>query len=55
MVQMKEIILKTNGKKVYQFRVSDTQLKLAEKLGISERAYITELAKVHLAEKEAKK
>jgi hypothetical protein len=51
---MKEIVLKTNGKKIYQFRVSDTQLKIAKRLGISERVYITELAKVHLAEKEAK-
>jgi hypothetical protein len=51
---MKKIVLKTNGKKIYQFRVSDTQLKIAERLGISEQTYITELAKVHLSEKEAK-
>jgi hypothetical protein len=51
---MKKIVLKTNGKKIYQFRVSDTQLKIAERLGISEQAYITELAKVHLFEKEVK-
>lgn len=51
---MKEIILRTNGRKVYQFFVSDTQLKIAEKLGIPEERYITELAKVHLAEKDKK-
>jgi hypothetical protein len=51
---MKEIVLKTNGKKIYQFRVSDTQLKIAERLGISEQKYITELAKVHLSEKDKK-
>jgi hypothetical protein len=51
MVQMKTIVLKTNGKKIYQFNVSDVQLELAKKLGISERQYITERAKIELAEK----
>ena len=36
---------------MYQFIVSDTQLKIAKKLGIPEKDYIVELAKVHLAEK----
>lgn len=48
---MKTIVLKTNGKKIYQFNVSDVQLELAKKLGISERQYITERAKIELAEK----
>lgn len=51
---MKEIILRTNGKKIYQFIVSDTQLKIAEKLGIPEKHYIMELAKVRLAGKDKK-
>ena len=52
---MKEIVIKRGGKKVYQFIVSDTQLKIAERLGIPEEKYITELAKAHLTEKETKK
>jgi hypothetical protein len=48
---MKTIVLKTNGKKIYQFIVSDTQLNIAKKLGISEQQYIIERAKVELAEK----
>jgi hypothetical protein len=48
---MKTIVLKTNGKKIYQFNVSDMQLELAKKLGISERQYITERAKIELTEK----
>ena len=48
---MKTIAIKQNGKKVYQFIVSDTQLEIAKKLGISEQQYITERAKVELAEK----
>jgi hypothetical protein len=51
---MKTIVLKQKGKKVYQFRVSDIQLELAKKLGISEREYITERAKIELAEKDNK-
>jgi len=51
---VKEIVIKQNGRKVYQFRVSDTQLKIAERLGISEQRYITESVKLRLAEKEAK-
>ena len=49
---MKEIVIKRGGKKVYQFIVSDTQLKIAERLGIPKEEYITELAKAHLTEKE---
>ena len=52
---MKEIVIKRGGKKVYQFIVSDTQLKIAERLGIPKEEYITELAKAHLTEKETKK
>lgn len=51
---MKEVVIKQHGRKVYQFFVSDTQLKIAEKLGIPEEHYITELAKVRLAGKDKK-
>jgi hypothetical protein len=52
---MKTIVLKQNGKKIYQFKVQDAALSLAERLGISEQQYITELAKAHLTEKKRKK
>lgn len=49
-MRSKTIKLKVEGKTVYQFDVIDAQLKLAKKLGISEKDFITELAKVHLDE-----
>ena len=52
---MKTIVLKQNGKKVYQFILHDAALAVAKKLGISEQQYIVERAKVGLKEKEAKK
>lgn len=33
---------------IYQFDVTDTQLKLANKLGVSKEQFITELSKQHL-------
>jgi hypothetical protein len=48
---MKKIVLRTNSKKIYQFKVSDAEFNLAKKFGISEEAYITEKAKVELANK----
>ena len=48
---MKEIVIKRGGKKVYQFIVSDTQLKIAEKLGISREQYIMERSKIELEER----
>lgn len=48
---MKTIVLKVGGKKIYQFKVLDAELNIAKKLGISEQQYITEKAKVALAEK----
>ena len=51
---MKTIAIKQNGKKVYQFIVTDTQLNLAKKLGIAEKDYIIELAKANLANKKEK-
>jgi hypothetical protein len=52
---MKSVVIKQNGKKVYQFIVSDTQLKIAEKLGIPKNRYIAELAKARLLEKAQEK
>ena len=40
-------------KVMYQFIVTDTQLKLAEKLGINEQDYLVELSKTMLKEKES--
>jgi len=51
----KTIKLRVDGKVVYQFDVTETQLKLAKKLGVEEKDYITELAKQHLKEHKAKK
>ncbi len=51
----KTIKLKADGKVVYQFDITETQLKLAKKLGVEEKDYITELAKQLLKEHKAKK
>jgi hypothetical protein len=49
-MKYKTIKLRTEGKTVYQFVVTETQLKLAKRLGIEEKDFITELAKEHLKE-----
>ena len=54
-MKFKTILLKVEGKTVYQFIVTETQLNLAKKLGIQEKDFITELAKEHTKEHEAKK
>jgi hypothetical protein len=54
-MKFKTIKLKIEGKTVYQFDITQTQLDLAKKLGIKEKDFITELAKVNLKEHEAKK
>ena len=41
---MKEIIMKINGKKIYQFVISDLELVIAKKLGLTEEQYIKEKA-----------
>lgn len=51
---MKTIKLRKDGKTVYQFIVYDSQLSLAEKLGIDESQYIIELAKVELEKRHTK-
>ena len=51
---MKTIKLKKDGKTFHQFIVTDAQLKLAEKLGIDEKNYLVELAKVELDERKEK-
>jgi hypothetical protein len=48
---MKEIVLRTNGKKIHQFTVSDAELNLAKKLGISEKTYIAEKTMLELDNK----
>jgi hypothetical protein len=44
---MKTIKLRdaSTKKVIYQFNVSDTQLKLAKRLGVSKEQFITELSK----------
>lgn len=44
MYKNKEIVLRTNGKKIFQFTVYDAELNLAKRLGISQEMYITEKA-----------
>jgi len=48
---MKKIVLRTNSKKIHQFKISDAEFNLAKKLGISEETYITEKAKLELTNK----
>lgn len=48
---MKEIVLRTNGKKIHQFKVSDAELNLAKRLGISEKTYVTEKTMLELDNK----
>ena len=51
---MKTIKLKKDGKTFHQFIVTDTELELARKLGIDEKDYLVEKAKVELDEREEK-
>jgi hypothetical protein len=54
-MKFKTIKLKIEGKTVYQFDITQTQLNLAKRLGIEEKDFITELAKENLKEHKAKK
>jgi len=54
-MKYKTIKLKVEGKTVYVFDITQTQLNLAKKLGIEEKDFITELAKENLKEPKAKK
>jgi hypothetical protein len=45
---MKTILVKQNGKTIRQFNVSDLELNLAKKLGLSSQQYIVERTKVEL-------
>lgn len=51
MYKNKEIVLRTNGKKIHQFKVSDAELNLAKRLGIFQEMYITEKAILELDNK----
>lgn len=48
--KVKRIVLKVGDEVVHEFNVYDVELKLAERLGISERDYIIEKSKVELKE-----
>jgi hypothetical protein len=48
--KVKTIVLKRDGEVVHEFNVYDVELKLAKKLGISERDFIIEKSKVELEE-----
>ena len=52
---MKTIKVKKGGKSVHKFTIEDSQLKLAKKLGISEKQYIEEMTKLELKEKNENK
>lgn len=54
-MKYKTIKVKTDGKTVYQFDVTEGQLNLAKKLGIQEKDFIIELAKELLKDHKAKK
>ena len=52
---MKKVIVRNSeGKKKYEFLVTDAELKVAEKLGISMKDYIMEKTKINLAERKTK-
>ena len=51
---MKTIKIKKDGETFHQFIVTDVQLELAMKLGIDEKDYLVELAKVELNERKEK-
>lgn len=48
--QVKTITLKVGDEVVHEFNVYDVELKLAKRLGISERDYIIEKSKAELKE-----
>lgn len=48
--QVKTITLKVGDEVVHEFNVYDVELKLAKRLGISERDYIIEKSKAELME-----
>jgi hypothetical protein len=48
--KVKTIVLKRDGEVVHEFNVYDVELKLAKKLGISERDFIIEKSKIELEE-----
>jgi hypothetical protein len=50
---MKTIYIKKDGKKIHQFIVHDSMLKIAKRLGISEEQFIIERSKVELEERKA--
>jgi hypothetical protein len=54
-MSFKTIKLKVEGKTVYQFVITQTQLNLAKRLGVEEKDFITELAKEHLKDRKEKK
>jgi hypothetical protein len=51
---VKTIKIKKDGKTFHQFTVTDAQLELAKKLGIDEKNYLVEMAKVELDERKEK-
>lgn len=51
---MKTIKLRVNGKTIHQFAVTDAELSLAEKLGLSQKQYIVEKSKIELDERRKK-
>lgn len=51
---MKTIKLRVNGKTIHQFVVTDAEIAIAEKLGISRKQYIVEKSKVELEERRKK-
>lgn len=51
---MKTIKLRVDGKTIHQFAVTDTELSLAEKLGLSQKQYIVEKSKIELNERRKK-
>jgi hypothetical protein len=52
---MKKVVVRNQeGKKQYEFFVTDTEIRIAEALGIPVQKYIIEKTKINLAEKEAK-
>jgi hypothetical protein len=52
---MKYIVVKNKeGKKVYELTISDAELAIAEKLGLTSQQYIIERVKLGIDEKGAK-
>jgi len=52
MAKVKTIAVKRDGVVVHEFLVYDVELKLAKRLGITEKDYIIEKSKVELKEKD---